>query len=824
MPLTPQNHIYLQGHGEAIGYRPPKQVMKSKYTVPADRRSHAELLHDQLWAAWKAADKRWEDTRGKSPFVMEGLPIEIEGSPELYQVLRSLDLERGEIQLFTAKEETESFLVTVFIPEFRVERFFKKIEEYRNTLEQDGNPENAPLLDRIKSIKLATLKSYWTDEEQSFPEPGEPVWWELWIRDSHPRFMKQLELVAGLVGLELGSGVLHFQDRFVRLAYGTREQLATPAEVLTVITEIRAARNDPQAFLSMTPWEQAEWIEECVERTRPAPWTSPRVCILDTGVQQVHPLLQHSLGTEDLYTFNASWGTYDHHGHGTAMAGLALYGDLQSVVRGKEPLKLSHRLESIKVIPPKGQPRNRREMYGAVIAKAVGLVEERNPDRNRVFHHAIADPIRKTLGGPTSYSAALDSIAAGADLLDEKKNGRPRLILTSAGNRVPPPGATDAIKGSHDDHLHDPAQAWNALTVGGMTNLGAFSTEEFSGHSLLLEPGTFSPTSTTSFRWNWDWALKPDIVMEAGNALVDPTYKLVETKIPSLSLLTTGVEKPFYHVQMSSAATAQASELAAAIWAKYPTIWPETVRGLMVHSARWTDQMLRMHDPEENRTEGQALLRCFGFGVPNRERALHSFENGLTILIEDQLQAYEGESYKDMHLHRFPWPKQELESIHDKQVRVKITLSYFVEPNPAERAWAYRHRYGSFGLRFDMQTSGEDEPTFRARMNQAEREVGDDESYEGDSEEWLFGPKIRTRGSIHSDVWRGQAADLLLKGVIGVAPTIGWWRERHQLGLWVNPVRYSLLISIEALTDQVDLYRPLAKVLAPTTAVAQVTA
>ncbi|WP_298209982.1 S8 family serine peptidase, partial [Ferrimicrobium sp.] len=40
-----------------------------------------------------------------------------------------------------------------------------------------------------------------------------------------------------------------------------------------------------------------------------------------------HPLLEHSLRPQDALACDPSWGTHDHDGHGTAMAGIALYGD-----------------------------------------------------------------------------------------------------------------------------------------------------------------------------------------------------------------------------------------------------------------------------------------------------------------------------------------------------------------------------------------------------------------------------------------------------------------------------------------------------------------
>lgn len=57
--------------------------------------------------------------------------------------------------------------------------------------------------------------------------------------------------------------------------------------------------------------------------------------------------------------------------------------------------------------------------------------------------------------------------------------------------------------------------------------------------------------------------------------------------------------------------------------AAYPTLRPETIRALIVHSARWTDAMLDMYLPENpNKGDFVNLIRHCGWGAPNLERAL----------------------------------------------------------------------------------------------------------------------------------------------------------------------------------------------------------
>ena len=84
--------------------------------------------------------------------------------------------------------------------------------------------------------------------------------------------------------------------------------------------------------------------------------------------------------------------------------------------------------------------------------------------------------------------------------------------------------------------------------------------------------------------------------MEAGNVGTPPGGGEPEFLL-ELQLLTTNNEfsggvAPFVDFHDTSAAVALAAQLATKTVARYPEFAPETVRGLMVHSARWSDAMI----------------------------------------------------------------------------------------------------------------------------------------------------------------------------------------------------------------------------------------
>lgn len=165
---------------------------------------------------------------------------------------------------------------------------------------------------------------------------------------------------------------------------------------------------------------------------------------------------------------------------------------------------------------------------------------------------------------------------------------------------------------------------------------------------------------------------------------------------------------------------------------------------------------------------------------------------------------------RDMHLYRLPWPAEVLRGLGETPVRMRVTLSYFVEPGPGEVGWKDRYRYASHALRFAINGPGENERDFSRRINDRAREDGEHPGTAGPGDRWLLGDDIRNIGSVHSDIWQGRAADLANSHLVGVYPAVGWWRERHHLGRLRRRARYSLLVSIHAPTLSVDIYTPVA--------------
>ncbi|MBM7405009.1 MULTISPECIES: S8 family peptidase [Sphingomonadaceae] len=707
-------------------------------------------------------------------------------------------------------EGDEMVSATVFVPEAAADFFVKKIEAYRDEETRTGKPKNEALIARIDDIRVAVARSLFTDEAQHFPADGRQVWWEVWLRDGG---LAIFQSVAAKLDVAIKDHVISFPERDVALALADEATMDRLIRNSDVVAELRLAKDTPSLFLEMRTVDQAAWANDLADRIAPPSPLAPAVCILDSGATQAHPLLAPGLDPADQHSYDGDWGVGDSafwNGHGTSMAGVALYGDLEAALSHGEPVALGHRLETVKILPPTGQ--NEPRLYGAITATGIARAEDHAPRRRRVFCMAVTSDVGLGRGRPSSWSSSIDQLCYGG-------GDRRRLMVLAAGNLRGDINPADYPDRNDLEEVESPGQAWNPLVVGASTDKIMITHPDYDGWTPVAPAGDLSPASRTSAIWDRQWPIRPDVVFEGGNFAHDGANPA--SAIDDLQLLTTHYRpamRLFEAFGDTSGAAALGANLAAGIIAARPTLWPETVRALIVHSAEWTPAMRQRFDAAGSQSQKLAMLRRYGWGVPDLGRALMSASNDATLMVEDALLPFrkDGSAIKtrDMNLHRLPWPRAELAALGDLDVELRITLSYFVEPNPGERGWTRRHRYASHNLRFAVKRSLEGLEAFRQRINKAaqDEEAGAVGAVAG-GDSWVLGT-IRDRGSIHSDIWRGSAAALAERDAIGVFPVSGWWKEKPGLQRWDRSARYALCVSIRAPETDIDLYTAVANQIA----------
>lgn len=786
-----------------------------------DRALHGNALREQLQQIRPIAEQAKEEQAALGIQDGAGLRVQFESFDDVKLAFESLANKPKGIELLNYKEEGERGFATVFVPDGKLDYFERVIVEYLD--DRKGSTgrslDHKALINTIQSIHVAQLEALWTDTPAFFPtDENEIIWWEAWlpVRDNRNLVIASFMQAAQLLGIRVLEGRLIFPERTVLTIQCSKAQLQQSVLTLNSIAELRRAKETADFFDSFTPAEQHEWAAELLGRTT---FTSsehtPHICILDTGVNHGHPLLTPALVEPDLHTIEPDWGVDDRHGHGTSMAGLALYGDLTHTLRSAEPLIIEHRLESVKLLPSDGANAGDEKNFGFNTIEAVARPEITAPLRARLFSMAVTTVDGRDRGRPSSWSSALDRLAFDAD----GQGASPRLFVISAGNIRESSEWVDYPNSNTLMGICDPAQAWNSLTVGAFTDL----VELAPGLRAVAAQGGLSPFSTTSQNWISHYPLKPDVLFEGGNLIHDEL--LGPATAGELSLLTTHNRPVDRHLTLAtatSAATSLCSRMAAQLMAAYPARWPETIRALIVHSAEWTDAMKQMFLPQNRnptKQDYERLVRHCGFGVPSLDRAKWSASNSLTLVVEDTLQPFKklrgkDPSPREMHLHELPWPKDELEALGATDVEMTVTLSYFIEPNPSARGRS-RYRYESHGLRFDVKRPTEDVPRFRARVNAAALDDENGVPNQDNDPAWTLGKQKRHRGSLHQDTWNGTAAELASRGYLAVYPSLGWWKTRGALERYDSPARYALIISIKVPEVDTDIYSVIAAKIAP---------
>lgn len=837
---SPRNrkHILVQKSPIVEAYRPYGRKFKSKKPPsPWSRIEHGAQLKQSLEQAYIESKERRLAAGIQVHGAIPGLYIQFESQPDVLLKLESLEARRSDIELVAVTyhhtDDMEPRTIeqaTIFVPDGKLKYFFSRFEKYTlQTPKKKREQRHEDLIDRIGKLRLATLRDLWTDTSEAYPDEEESMWWEVWLRRHDGNELQRLTEFAGLLNLPISERRLEFDDRIVTLLYAAAKQLATSIDVLNDLAEVRKAKESAAFFADMPADEQAEWAKDLRGRIKGPEENAPAVCVLDTGINRGHLLLENALAPEDCHSCSPEWGTYDHDGHGTEMAGLALHGDLVPMLDSDVPLFLKHRLESVKILPPHGV--NPPELYGAVIAEATSRVEIQAPERRRCFSMAITATDKRDRGQPTSWSAAVDALSAGRAFdssnqglvyLDDGSETNRRLFIIAAGN-------VEALEIKHLDRsdiepVHDPAHAWNALTVGAFTEKANVQDPSWEGWKPVADAGDLSPWSTTSVSFANPWPIKPDVVFEGGNVVCNNQGD-VDFPVPDLSLLSTyykPIQKPFVLTWATSAAAAQVSRMAGIISAEYP-VQPEMIRALIVHSAEWTRKMRQHLKGVSGKRHRALLVRRYGFGVPDITRALRSANDALTLMIQSRIRPFADGRMQEMHLHDLPWPIDALEELGDLPVRLKVTLSYFIEPNPGRRGWKKRYRYASHGLRFAVVKPTETIDEFRKRLNQRALEEDEEKpSTGGDSSDWYLGEQTRNHGSIHSDIWVGTAADLAERGLIGIYPVSGWWKDQPKKDRSDKGVPYALVVSIETEAVDVDIWTPVANQVGVTVEVDQI--
>ena len=380
-------HITINAFREAAQYGFPSRAQQRK-PLREDYAAHADALLDQLARALGDLPAPAADPRLNVEGLKRGTVVEVSTLPpaegsrtRAAKVPTTLEFPGQDIVVLRTErrdDRTESALL--FVPDDARGFLRGRITDYGRDPGNARRPdvERFEVLETIAAVPVGSL--FVGDVDLAAPDI---VWWELWVQGGPGRAERVAVLARG-ANLDVHADRLLFPDTTVVFVHAAVGALTTFAvRVPGAVAEIRRATGTIEPFLGRgaAGLGQHDSVAELAQRVMPVPDHAPVVCALDTGVVAEHPLV--APGLKGAWAYDAAWGTHDHAphgGHGTAIVGLALYGDLEPHMNGTQPVALSHGVESMKLLPPHGFPPTKPPSYGVVTQGAVALVEAERPD------------------------------------------------------------------------------------------------------------------------------------------------------------------------------------------------------------------------------------------------------------------------------------------------------------------------------------------------------------------------------------------------------------------------------------------------------------
>ncbi|HPA19073.1 MAG TPA: S8 family peptidase [Verrucomicrobiae bacterium] len=530
---------------------------------------------------------------------------------------------------------------------------------------------------------------------------------------------------------------------------------------------------------------------------RPPPENAPRVCVIDSGIEEGHRWLEPAIDSATSRCFLPNVTPDDvadyvrPQGHGTRVAGAVLYpnqvpvaGEVESVawIQNARVLDSENRLPDTLAA---------EEYLQQVVAHF-----HRAPHFTKIFNHSINANIPCPKHRMTSWAAKMDQLsheqevlfiqsAGNQTRLDNGDESNPGLRAHLDAGKQPPDHQLEASM-----RVANPAQSIHALTVG---SVSATVFEDANRRSFAA--GEHQPSGFSRSGYGEPWSVvKPDVV-DVGGDLVYSTRppRIVgyheEVSVELLNSTMHGAPAHSKDGAGTSFAAPKVAHTAAHLQNLFPAASPLLYRALIVQSARWPEWA-------ENTPDKDKVLRLIGYGLPSLERASMNCETRVTLITPDS----EILPSKQLHLYTVRIPEELLNAAVDARIRIDVTLAYTALPR---RTRARRTGYLETWLDWEASKRGEPRHVFLERMTNG----GDSLSAEFP---WTLHKRdnlgavqetSRNHGSVQKDWALIDSYDLPREFAIAVRSHKGW---NHLDG--AGSARYCLVVSFEVMKGEVPIY------------------
>ena len=340
-------HLRIDHFAEALNYQPPRPHNRPGEPDGRERFPHGTKLAVELAQAIAAAQHQ---RQLRNPSIAVGKPnAYFEVASDIDKMLPEKGW-RQDVRVGAVRRDPSGAQVgTLFVTKAGEKILSDAITTYTGSTATSASTKR---IDQIERIAPGTVASLWMDL-RALPEAGQRIWWECWC---WPETAANLLRPAQRLGLRVSEQRLHFPDFEVVPVYASVDDMERLLANTDAIEELRHASDTPHVYMHALAAYRKDVLTDLVARVARPPSDAPATCILDTGVAHAHPLLSPSLAADDCHAVDDAWHIDDHHGHGTEMAGMALYGDLTYPVGDQRSIALNSPIGVGKAAAAQGLP------------------------------------------------------------------------------------------------------------------------------------------------------------------------------------------------------------------------------------------------------------------------------------------------------------------------------------------------------------------------------------------------------------------------------------------------------------------------------------
>lgn len=360
---------------------------------------------------------------------------------------------------------------------------------------------------------------------------------------------------------------------------------------------------------------------------------APRMAVLDAGLVTGQPLIEPAVGHAQGYVLPHRNPDDADPWHGTSVAGLALYGDIEAAIAAGE-FTPSLFLLSGRVFNHDGD--DQTEFVENAVERAVRDLHA--GFGCRVFNLSYGDLNKVYTGGHVRGLAyTLDRLTRELGVLFVVSTGN----LSVDGLPGDPLGSFPGYLLEDNARLVDPATALNAVTVGGIARHEATRGAQQHPHAIEDRPiaRTGHPFPLTRSGPSIGGAIKPDFVEHAGNlAVVRLTGRIAHR---GLGVITTNGGFAGGHAFREEVGTSFAAPAVAHRATKLLRSVPEAshnlLRALLGAHADWPAPSVPLLNPNNNAEGRESLTRLVGYGCINDSALEQSLDNVVSLVCEEQI-------------------------------------------------------------------------------------------------------------------------------------------------------------------------------------------